>query len=108
MLGKNGLHIRAQQEKSYQNYKHFYLGFEKVLKMQASVIDGVLVVKYCRTATSKRRSYRSWVAFEITANINQCFSKFMLGLKIKLQKIGTSNNEIHKTRLKQKKKTKKY
>ena len=37
MLGKNGLHIRIQQEKSYQNDKLFYLGFEKVLKMQASV-----------------------------------------------------------------------
>ena len=38
MLGKNGLHIRIQQEKSYQNDKLFYLGFEKVLKMKASVI----------------------------------------------------------------------
>ena len=36
--GKNGLHIRTQQEKSYQNYELFFLGFEKVLKMQASVI----------------------------------------------------------------------
>jgi len=38
VLGKNGLHIRIQQEKSSQNDKLFYLGFEKVLKMQASVI----------------------------------------------------------------------
>ena len=39
MLGKNGLHIRIQQEKSYQNDELFFLGFEKVLKMQASVIE---------------------------------------------------------------------
>ena len=38
MLGKNGLYIRIQQEKSYQNDELFFLGFEKVLKMQASVI----------------------------------------------------------------------
>ena len=38
MLRKNGLHFRIQQEKSFQNDKFFYLGFEKVLKMQASVI----------------------------------------------------------------------
>ena len=38
MLGKNGLHIRIQPEKCYQDDKLFYLGFENVLKMQASVI----------------------------------------------------------------------
>ena len=37
-LGKNGLRICIQQEKSYQNYELFFLGLEKVLKMQASVI----------------------------------------------------------------------
>ena len=38
MLGKNGLHIRIQQEETYQNVELFFLLFEKVLKMQASVI----------------------------------------------------------------------
>ena len=40
MLGKSGLHIRIQQEKSYQNNELFFLRSEKVLKMQGSVIDG--------------------------------------------------------------------
>ena len=39
MLRKNGLHIRIQQEKIYQNDELFSLGFEKVLRMQASVIE---------------------------------------------------------------------
>ena len=39
VLGKNGLHIRIQQEKSYQYNELFFLGFEKVLKMQASEIN---------------------------------------------------------------------
>ena len=38
MLGKNGLHIRIQQVKSYQNDELYFLGVEKVLKMQASVM----------------------------------------------------------------------
>ena len=38
MLGKNGLHIRVHHEKSHQNDDFFFLGFEKVLKMQASNI----------------------------------------------------------------------
>ena len=38
MLGKNGLHIRIQLVKSYQNDKLLFLGFGKVLKMQGSVI----------------------------------------------------------------------
>jgi len=38
VLGKNGLHIRIQQEKSYQKDELFFLGFEKVIKMQVSVI----------------------------------------------------------------------
>ena len=38
MLGKNGFHIRIQQEKSYQNDELFFLGFEKVLKLQGSVV----------------------------------------------------------------------
>ena len=46
MLGKNGLHIRIQQEKSYQNDKLFYLGFEKVLKMQASVISSLRTIHH--------------------------------------------------------------
>ena len=32
MQGKNGIDIRNQQEKSYQNDELFVLGFEKVLK----------------------------------------------------------------------------
>ena len=39
MLRKNDLHIRITQEKSYQNDEVFFLGFEKVLKMQPSVIE---------------------------------------------------------------------
>ena len=41
VLGKNGLHIRIQQEKSYQNDKLFYLGFEKVIKIagQCYLVD---------------------------------------------------------------------
>ena len=39
MQEKNGIHIRIQQEKSYQNYEFFFLGFEKVSKKQASVIS---------------------------------------------------------------------
>ena len=39
MLGKIGLHICIQQEKNYQNDELFFLGFEKVLKLQASVIE---------------------------------------------------------------------
>ena len=38
MQGKNGLDIRKQQEKSYQNDDLFFLGFDKVKKMQASII----------------------------------------------------------------------
>ena len=64
MLGKNGIHIRIQQEKSYQNDKLFYLGFGKVLKMQASVIEmfaeptspGSLQVKQYTTFRHNRRS----------------------------------------------------
>ena len=37
VLRKNSLHIRIQQEKGYQNDEIFFYGFEKVLKMQASV-----------------------------------------------------------------------
>ena len=39
MQGKNGSDIRNQQEKSYQNDKVFFLRFEIVLKMRASVIN---------------------------------------------------------------------
>ena len=42
MQGKNGLDIRNQQEKSYRNDELLFLGLEKVLKMQASVIDRYL------------------------------------------------------------------
>ena len=35
---KNGLNFRIQQEKSYQNEELFFLGFEKVLKMQARAV----------------------------------------------------------------------
>ena len=43
MPGKNGLDIRNQQEKSYQNEELFFLGFEKVRSMQASeVIDQII------------------------------------------------------------------
>ena len=38
MLEENGLNIRTQREKSYQNDELFFLGFENVLKMQTSVI----------------------------------------------------------------------
>ena len=41
MQGKNGLDIRNQQEKSYQNDELFFSGFEKVKKMQASVINDI-------------------------------------------------------------------
>ena len=37
MQGKNGLHIRTQEEKSYQNDELFFLRFDKDLKMEASV-----------------------------------------------------------------------
>ena len=39
MQGKNGLDIRNQQEKCYQNEELFFLGFETVNKMQAGVIS---------------------------------------------------------------------
>ena len=45
MLGKNGLHIRIQHEKLYQNDELFFLGSEKVLKMQAGVMYGHLYSK---------------------------------------------------------------
>ena len=38
VLGKKGLHKRIQQAKSYQINGLFFLGFEKVLNLQASVI----------------------------------------------------------------------
>ena len=38
MLGKIGLNICIQQGKGYQNDDLFSMGFESVLKMQASVI----------------------------------------------------------------------
>ena len=38
VLGHNGLYIRIRQEKNNQNDELFFLGFEKVSKMQASVI----------------------------------------------------------------------
>ena len=37
--GKSSFKNRIQQEKSYQSDELFFLGFEKVLKMQASVMD---------------------------------------------------------------------
>ena len=37
VLGKAGLHIRNQQEKSYQNDELFFLEYEKVLRMQTRV-----------------------------------------------------------------------
>ena len=40
VLGKNGLYIRIQQEKSNEIDELFFMGFEKVLKMQASIIYG--------------------------------------------------------------------
>ena len=43
MQGKNGLNIRNQQEKSYQNDELYFLRFEKVLKMQVSVIQSQTV-----------------------------------------------------------------
>ena len=53
MEGKNCLDIRNQQEKSYQNDELFFLGFEKVQKMQASVICQALELSgghndYCK------------------------------------------------------------
>ena len=45
MLGKKDLHMRIQLEKSYQNDELFFLGFQKVLKMQASVIERVIMNK---------------------------------------------------------------
>ena len=39
MQRKNGLDIRNQQENRFQNDDLFFLGFGKVLKMQASVIN---------------------------------------------------------------------
>ena len=38
MVGKNGLHIRNQKEKTYKKDELFFLEFEIVLKMQASAI----------------------------------------------------------------------
>ena len=38
MRGKNGLDIRNQQEKTYQKDELFFMGFEKVEKMEASVM----------------------------------------------------------------------
>ena len=38
MFGKNALRIRIQEEKSFQNNELFFLGFEKVIKIQAGVI----------------------------------------------------------------------
>ena len=38
MLGKIGLNIRIEQEKRYQNNRIFFLGFETVSEMRASVI----------------------------------------------------------------------
>ena len=38
---KNVLNIRIQQEKNYLNDEHFFLGFENVLKMQASVFCSI-------------------------------------------------------------------
>ena len=53
MQGKNGLDSRNQQDKSYQNDELFLFGFEKALKMQASVIfSGTDVVGRCRAAVS--------------------------------------------------------
>ena len=52
MLGKNGVHIRIQQEKSYHNVKLFYLGFEKVLKMQGSVIIAHISMRSLCTSLS--------------------------------------------------------
>ena len=43
--GKSGLHIRIQQEKGYQNDELFFLGFEKALKMQVSVIFQVRLLR---------------------------------------------------------------
>ena len=45
MPGKNGLLIQIQQEKSYHNDELFYLGFENVLKMHASVMEDYTVYK---------------------------------------------------------------
>ena len=39
MLGKNGFHIRIHQEKSNQIDELIFLGFEKVWKMQTSVLE---------------------------------------------------------------------
>ena len=38
MPGKFGLNIRIRQEKIYQNNVLFFVGFEKVLKIQVGVI----------------------------------------------------------------------
>ena len=42
MQGKNGLDIHNQQEKGYQNVELFFLRFEKVLKIQASVSKRII------------------------------------------------------------------
>ena len=44
VIGKSGLRIHNQQEKGYQKDELFFLGFEKVLRMQASVIDSYFTI----------------------------------------------------------------
>ena len=55
VMGRNGLHICIQQEKSYQNGELFFLGFEKALKMQASVI----IIWGCGKFNKNFRHFRS-------------------------------------------------
>ena len=50
MLRKNNLGIRIQQEKSYNTYELIFMGFEKVLNMQASgniPVTQKVVLKTC-------------------------------------------------------------
>ena len=51
-LGKNDLNIRIQQEKSYHNDEIFFFGFEKVLKMQVSVIKQCVLQFKAKTMKS--------------------------------------------------------
>ena len=69
MLGKSGLRIRIQQDKGYRNDQFFLLGFEKVLKMQASVrINGNRQQSNCQSTSpiTKLKMFYINIKFEVS------------------------------------------
>ena len=98
VLGKNGLYDWIQEKKSCQNDELFFMGIEKVLKMQASVISKCFFLSFARwTDTYFRGNSRvrnknlllAWQIYVMQLNIRELRDN--LKERSRLYKLGAFN-----------------